>query len=96
MSVADVSDKDKAMFYEAVYQPEDTENLSDKAKLFVGKRIAIQDGGQNEVSPGKIKVVYIAVPSFGLIPNTDLQNITSIPYSKWTELSELNRKELQG
>lgn len=80
------------MFYEAVYQPKDTKNLSDKAKLFIGKRIAVQDGGQEETVPGKTQVVYIAVPSFGLIPNSDLQNITSIAYSKWTALSAANRQ----
>jgi len=81
------------MFYEAIYRPNDTTQLTDKAKKFIGKRIAVQDGGQDELSPGKIQVVYIAVPSFGLIPNSDLENITSIPYSKWTALTETNKQE---
>ncbi|MBF0413214.1 MAG: hypothetical protein HQK70_10940 [Desulfamplus sp.] len=83
------------MFYEAQYQPEETKDLSDKAKLFVGKRIAIQDGGQEQLKPGKKTVVYIASPSFGLIPNYDLNNITSIPYGKWINLSESNKKLLE-
>ena len=80
------------MFYEARYQPQDTKNLSDKAKLFVGKMIAIQDGGQEQLTPGKKTVVYIASPSFGLIPNYDLNNIVSIPYGKWIKLSEENKQ----
>ena len=82
------------MFYQAVYQPSETEKLSDKAKKFIGKTIAVQDGGQEESKSGASQVVYIAMPNIGLIPNNDLQNTTSIPYSKWTELSELNKAEL--
>lgn len=78
------------MFYEAIYQPENEDSVSEKARQFIGKLVAIQDGGQEEVAPGKNKVVYIASPNIGLIPNTDLQNITSVPYSRWTTLSEAN------
>ncbi len=80
------------MFYEARYQPKETKNLSDKAKLFVGKLIAIQDGGQEQLTPEKKRVVYIASPNFGLIPNYDLNNITSISYGKWIKLSETNKQ----
>ncbi|MBF0202142.1 MAG: hypothetical protein HQK66_12675 [Desulfamplus sp.] len=83
------------MYYEARYQPQDTTNLSEKAKHFVGKVIALQDGGQEELTPGKKTVVYIASPSFGLIPNGDLVNITSVPLKKWTELSESNKLLLE-
>lgn len=79
------------MFYEATYQPQEPDSLSEKAKLFIGKRIAIQDGGKEEVTPGEVKVVYIASPNFGLIPNSDLVSTKSIPYSRWTELSEANQ-----
>ncbi|SLM33130.1 conserved hypothetical protein [Desulfamplus magnetovallimortis] len=79
------------MYYEARYQPQETEKLSKKAALFVGKMIAIQDGGQEELKPGKKTVVYIASPNFGLIPNSDLVNITSVPFSKWTALNEANK-----
>jgi len=83
------------MFYKALYQPKDTEKISEKAKKFIGKTIAVQDGGQEETRPGVSQVVYIAMPNFGLIPNQDLQNTTSIPYSKWAELSEINKAELE-
>ncbi|MBF0468679.1 MAG: hypothetical protein HQK61_07315 [Desulfamplus sp.] len=86
--------KDGNMFYEALYQPQETKNLSDKAKLFVGKKIAVQDGGQEELAPKKRTVVYIASPNFGLIPNYDLNNITSIPYGKWLNLTEANKQLL--
>lgn len=82
------------MFYEAIYAPQETAKLSDKALKFVGKQVAIQDGGQEELTPGHATVVYIASPSFGLIPNHDLKSITSIPLSRWTELSERNKKNL--
>ncbi|MBF0203405.1 MAG: hypothetical protein HQK67_03625 [Desulfamplus sp.] len=82
------------MFYEAQYQPLDTKNLNDKAKLFIGKKIAVQDGGQEELTPRKKTVVYIASPNFGLIPNYDLQNITSISYGKWINLNEANKQLL--
>lgn len=88
--------KDGNMFYEAQYQPQETKKLSDKAKLFVGKKIAVQDGGQEELTPGKKTVVYIASPSFGLIPNYDLNNITSIPYGKWINLSETNKQLIES
>ncbi|MFO7883716.1 MAG: hypothetical protein R6U68_02750 [Desulfobacteraceae bacterium] len=83
------------MFYKALYQPVDTENISEKAKKFIGKTIAVQDGGQEEIKPGVYQVVYIAVPNFGLIPNRDLQNTTSIPYREWTKLSEDNKTQIQ-
>jgi len=82
------------MFYEAIYMPQDTKKLSDKALKFIGKKIAIQDGGQEELTPGKSTVVYIASPSFGLIPNYDLKSIASIPLSRWTKLSDTNKQEL--
>ena len=82
------------MYYEARYEPQNSENLSDKANVFVGKMIAVQDGGHEELTSGKKTVVYIASPNFGLIPNSDLKNITSIPFSKWTTLSESNNQLL--
>ncbi len=82
------------MFYEAVYKPENTNGLSDKAKMFVGQKIAVQDGGQKQSSSGKLQVVYISTPHIGIIPNSDLENITSIPYAKWIALSEENCKKL--
>ncbi len=78
------------MFYEAEYQPREPEKLNKKAKKFIGKTIAVQDGGQEEIGPGKKQVVYIASPNFGLIPNKDLKNINSVPYSRWVNLSEIN------
>ncbi len=82
------------MFYEAIYQPKDIKNIDKNAKKFIGKKIAIQDGGQREISPGKTQVVYIALPNLGVIPNSDLSKITSIPLNKWNELSEVNGKKL--
>ena len=81
------------MFYEAIYQPKNEDALSDKAKEFIGRLIAVQDGGQKKTSPGKSQVVYIASPNIGIIPNTDLENITSIPNTKWTTLSKINSQE---
>lgn len=81
------------MFYEAIYQPQNEDALSEKAKKFIGRLIAVQDGGQAKTSPGKSQVVYISSPSIGIIPNTDLENITSIPNIKWTSLSKLNSQE---
>ena len=78
------------MYYEARYEPQNSKNLSDKAKVFVDKIIAVQDGGHEELTSGKKTVVYIASPNFGLIPNSDLKKISSIPFSKWTELSQMN------
>jgi hypothetical protein len=82
------------MFYEAIYAPQETKKLNDKALKFVGKQVAIQDGGQEELTPGHSTVVYIASPSFGLIPNHDLKSITSIPLSRWTELADRNKQKL--
>lgn len=78
------------MYYEARYEPQNSEDLSEKARLFVGRMIAVQDGGREELTPGKKTVVYIASPNLGLIPNSDLKKINSIPFSKWTELSQSN------
>ncbi len=82
------------MFYEALYQPQGSKKTNDKAKLFVGKTIAVQDGGQEELKSGQKTVVYIASPNIGLIPNSDLMNITSVSLSKWTTLSETNKQLL--
>ncbi|MDY0220992.1 MAG: hypothetical protein RBR67_07630 [Desulfobacterium sp.] len=79
------------MYYQAFYTPKETKGLGDKALAFVGKSIALQDGGQEELTPGKSTVVYIASPNIGLIPNHDLKEITSIPLNKWNALAEKNR-----
>lgn len=79
------------MYYEAFYTPKETKGLSDKALAFDGKLIALQDGGQEEFTPGKSTVVYIASPNIGLIPNHDLKRITSIPLSRWNALAEQNK-----
>ncbi|MDY0376115.1 MAG: hypothetical protein RBQ72_10355 [Desulfobacterium sp.] len=82
------------MYYEAFYTPKETKGLNDKALAFVGKLIALQDGGQEELTPGKSTVVYIASPNIGLIPNHHLKRITSIPLSKWNALAEQNKQLL--
>lgn len=79
------------MYYEAEYHPNEKENLSDKADMFIGRKIAIQELGQLEIGKNKKQVFYTAVPYFGMIPNYDLKYIKSIPYWRWIELS----KELQ-
>jgi hypothetical protein len=84
------------MYYEAFYTPKETKGLGDKALAFVGKLIALQDGGQEELTPGKSTVVYIASPSIGLIPNHDLKKITSIPLTKWNKLAEQNKLVLNS
>lgn len=79
------------MYYEAFYTPKETKGLGDNALAFVGKLIALQDGGQEEFTPGKSTVVYIASPSIGIIPNYDLKQITSVPLNKWNVLAEQNK-----
>ena len=79
------------MYYEAFYTPKATKGLNAKALTFVGKLIALQDGGQEELTPGKSTVVYIASPNIGLIPNHDLKKITSIPLSRWNTLADQNK-----
>ena len=83
--------EDPKMYYEAFYTPKETKGLGDKALAFVGKLIALQDGGQEELTPGKSTVVYIASPNIGLVPNYDLKKITSVPLSSWNALAAQNK-----
>jgi hypothetical protein len=76
------------MYYEALYQPKSEEKISEKAKIFIGHRIALQEGFQKDTKAKKKQVYYIATPNFGLIPNFDLQNIQSISFIRWKELRD--------
>lgn len=76
------------MYYEALYQPKSEEKISEKAKIFIGHRIALQEGFQKDTKAKKKQVYYIATPNFGLIPNFDLQNIKSISFNTWKDLRD--------
>ncbi len=82
------------MYYEAIYKPREKSNLPTKAKVFLDKKIAIQELGQREVAKNKKQIFYTAVPYFGMIPNYDLERIRSIPYWRWKDLGRDGEKEL--
>ncbi len=80
------------MYYEAIYQPRDEDNIKEQAKRYIGKKIALQEGFQKDTTAKKKNVCYIAVPSFGMIPNYDLKDIKSIPFNDWKIIRKISEE----
>ena len=74
------------MYFEAVFQPSnDTEYNSDAAD-FVGKKVAIHEGWTLQEGPHKgQQCFYIPNSTVGCIPESDLQELKSVPFVQWKE-----------
>ena len=79
------------MFYEAIYEPSKTEHLNGKAKKYIGKRLALQDGWRLTDGPNKGQYCYIPSLNFGWIPSYDLKGLKNISYSRWKEIHDNSR-----
>ena len=92
------------LHFEAVFNPVDQTEYNDEAKNFVGKKLPFQEGWIIEDGPYKGQQCYYAPNTrIGKIPQSDLEDLTPIPYVRWEQLyssialeneySELNATE---
>ena len=75
------------MHFEAIFKPKDSSTYNQVADQLIGKKIAILTGWQIEDGPHKGQFSYY-VPSsnLGMIPQSDLAEIKSLPYVQWRTL----------
>ena len=74
------------MFYEAIYEPSETERLNGEADKFIGRRLALQEGWRLMDGTYKGQYCFIPRPNFGLIPACHLKDIKNISYGRWKEI----------
>lgn len=83
------------MYFEAIFQPSDASSYSDSATRLAGKRIAIQDGWILDNGPNKGQLCYyIPNSTVGQIPASDLKEIKSIPFARWSDLLKVTSVEI--
>ena len=77
------------MHFEAIFKPKDSSEYNQLADQLIGKKIAILNGWQIEEGPHKGQYSYY-VPSsnLGMIPQSDLAEIKSVPYVQWRSLHD--------
>lgn len=75
------------MYFEAVFQPSNGTEYNSDAADFVGKKVAIHEGWTLEDGPHKgQQCFYIPNSTVGCIPESDLQQLKSIPFVQWKEI----------
>jgi len=75
------------MYFEAVFQPSNDTEYNSSASDFVGKKVAIHEGWTLEDGPHKgQQCFYIPNSTVGCIPESDLQELKSIPFVQWKEI----------
>ncbi|MDX1708676.1 MAG: hypothetical protein R3274_08760 [Desulfobacterales bacterium] len=75
------------MYFEAVFQPSNGTEYNSSAADFVGKKVAIHEGWTLEDGPHKgQQCFYIPNSTVGCIPESDLQQLKSIPFVQWKEI----------
>jgi hypothetical protein len=75
------------MYFEAVFQPSNDIEYNSDAADFVGKKVAIHEGWTLEDGPHKgQQCFYIPNSTVGYIPESDLQELKSIPFVQWREI----------
>ena len=75
------------MYFEAVFQPSNGTEYNSDASDFVGKKVAINAGWTLEEGPHKgQQCFYIPNSTVGCIPESDLQELKSIPFVQWKEI----------
>ena len=83
------------MYFEAIFQPSESSTYSDSASRLAGKRIAIQDGWIIDNGPHKGQLCYyIPNSTVGQIPASDLKEIKSIPFARWSDLLKVTSVEI--
>jgi hypothetical protein len=75
------------MYFEAVFQPSNGTEYNSDASNFVGKKVAVHEGWTLEDGPHKgQQCFYIPNSTVGCIPESDLQELKSIPFVQWKEI----------
>ena len=75
------------MYFEAVFQPSNDTEYNSSASDFVGKKVAVNEGWTLEDGPHKgQQCFYIPNSTVGCIPESDLQELKSIPFVQWKEI----------
>jgi hypothetical protein len=75
------------MYFEAVFQPSNGTEYNSSASDFVGKKVAVHEGWTLEDGPHKgQQCFYIPNSTVGCIPESDLQELKSIPFVQWKEI----------
>ena len=75
------------MYFEAVFQPSNDTEYNSSASDFVGKKVAVHEGWTLEDGPHKgQQCFYIPNSTVGCIPESDLQELKSIPFVQWKEI----------
>lgn len=77
------------MHFEAIFKPKDSTEYTPLADQLIGKKIAILNGWQIEDGPHKGQYSYYMPNStLGMIPQSDLSEIKSVPYVQWRILHD--------
>jgi hypothetical protein len=75
------------MYFEAIFSPTDQKEYNSEAGNFVGKKLAVTQGWVIEDGPYKGQQCYYAPnTTIGRIPQSDLQDLKSIPYARWNQI----------
>jgi hypothetical protein len=75
------------MFYEAIYRPLEKKRLHSDAKMFIGKRIALQYGWRAVEGQNKGAHCYIPSPKFSnCIAENELEDLKNISRIRWEEI----------
>jgi hypothetical protein len=75
------------MYFEAIFSPVDQKQYKSEVKNFVGKKLAVKEGWIIEEGPHKGQQCYYAPnTTIGQIPQSDLQELKSVPYARWNQL----------
>ncbi len=78
------------MYFEAVFQPSEGSVYNSEAAVFVGKKVAVQEGWILEEGPYKgQQCFYMPNSTVGCIPASDLKQIKSVPYVQWRQTYNL-------
>jgi hypothetical protein len=75
------------MYFEAIFNPVDQKEYKSEAKDFVGKKLAVKEGWIIEDGPYKGQQCYYAPnTTIGRIPQSDLQELKSVPFARWNQI----------
>jgi hypothetical protein len=72
------------MYYEATFKPSKPSDYNEEAESLAGKTIAIQQGWVLDDGPHKgQQCYYVPNTTIGTIPESHLENIQPVSYTKW-------------
>jgi len=75
------------MHFEAIFRPLNSAEYTAEAERLIGKKVAVQNGWLIEEGPHRgQQCYYIPNSTLGLIPQSDLAEIKSVPFVQWRSL----------